>query len=32
MSSHWTLLLWETVLFIAAVTLMTGGCVLIVGH
>jgi hypothetical protein len=31
MRSHWTLLLWETILFIAAVMLMSGGFVLMVG-
>ena len=31
MRSHWTLLLWETIRFIAAVTLMTGGFVLMAG-
>jgi hypothetical protein len=31
MRSYWTLLLWEIILFVAAVTLMTGGFVLMAG-
>jgi hypothetical protein len=32
MRSHWTLTTSETILFVAAVLLMAGGFVLIVGH